>query len=549
MNSISIDNPEDGMIVERYPGMYFQYNKSSNSWIRLNGYQSIKLATQVSPGLMPKEDFQKVQRLLTAPPKTSLTSDQCDAIFNSGVIRLYSKDHSVFVEDFLDLIEGDNVLREKWHIHEDTWGFNFRVNLQFLVEEMKKRGNLISERIAGPKGPPGDRGDPGIDKLDTGPKGPPGVDGENAPFNGALTNSSQFRLKDKSKAVVDVTTEQVSQEENYLVIHKGVISPDKLCTRKVNAQSPKSSWVLVKNKQGVACVPACSKPEQCTDETKFIDIDIIVDSIKDHVNNMIVVAKEERENMAKEWLRTLMKVFNEQKKALCCGLENCRSRKRNQDERRYIETQRIAAASNEFQLLISDQEDDEGTPQEHTKEMTYMDRYKGCFVPTEVEAGPEPNPLALLVVVYVDESKPNYVESKSGFNSDLSAYNAAAAGYTQGPVNILVLQPHLTSNPGTYGEITHSSYTPQQDIVIVQTQRPATLSEQKSAFNTITGGALPTKVGFILDVSGSMLRYDVEPSFSEFKSWVRSQGVSTDEREMKTERWLHWSAEFVNGTW
>jgi len=350
MDLESIPNPVDEMVVEVFPDVFYKYQERENSWIRITGYKSIKPATQIKAGLMTKEDFVKVDELLTAPPKTNLTSEQCNTVFDAGVVKLYSKDRSIFVEDYLDLYGVDETTREQWHIHEDTWGFNFKVNLQFLVEEMKNRGNLISETVVGPKGLDGDRGEPGIDKLDTGPRGSAGEDGVNAPFDGTLSNTSGLILKDKSRAIVDVSTEMISPEENYLVVHKGVISPEKLCTRKVVVEDIQSTWVLVRDKNGIVCGDGCTT--SC-DETSFVDVELIVNSVRENFDTIILKLKEEKEEQVREWLRTMMKVFNDQKYALCCGLENCRSRKRNQDERRYIETSRIAAAAADFSLEIS----------------------------------------------------------------------------------------------------------------------------------------------------------------------------------------------------
>lgn len=375
--NIDIPNPVEGMVIEVFPGVFYQYHERENSWIRINGYESIKPATSIKSGLMTKEDFVKVDGLLTSPPRTSLTSEQCNAVFDSGVIKLYSKDRSIFIEDYLDLYESGKTIREQWHIHEDTWGFNFRVNLQYLVEEMKKRGNLISETIAGPKGITGDRGEPGIDRLDTGPRGKPGDDGTNAPFAGNLSNSSGLTIKDKSKAVVHIETETISPNENYLVVHKGTISPEDLCAKTVSVSNNTSTWVLVKDQKGI-CNSGCA--EIC-DKTYFIDIEIIINSIKEHTNNLILKAKEEKESQVREWLRTMMQVFNDQKYALCCGLENCRSRKRNQDERRYIETSRIAAAAAEFKLVISGSKDGEDVPEPHSKSELDPDVYKSCQGP------------------------------------------------------------------------------------------------------------------------------------------------------------------------
>jgi hypothetical protein len=341
---------KDGDIVERLPGVYFQWDSSTNSWIRLNGFMSVKVATPVSDGLMPKEDFIKLQRLLTAPPKTTLTSTQCNATFDGGSIQLVSRDFSMFVEDYLDLKGNNIVSREQWQIHEDTYGFNFRVNLNNLVTEMQNRGNLIAETVSGPPGFKGDRGEPGDDKLDTGPIGDKGEPGTNASFEGDLVNATQFNSRESGKAVVDVGVETISQDENYLVIYKGSISPDDLCTRKVNVETGSSGWVIARAGNAIVCTDGCTF--KCDDIAHF-DMDIIVDSIKTHTESMINQAKEDREQKALEWMRTMISVFNEQKEALCCALENCRSRTRNSTERKFIESQRIAAASAGFKLEIS----------------------------------------------------------------------------------------------------------------------------------------------------------------------------------------------------
>jgi len=376
----NLPNPTEGEIIEVYPGVFYQYSHSTNSWIRLNGYHSIKPATPVSAGLMTKEDYIKIEGLLKAPPKTRLSSNKCSATFEGGTIGFYSRDGSVLVEDYLDLYETGKTTREQWHIHEDTWGFNFRINLQFLIEEMKKRGNLISENMVGPKGLDGEKGPPGVNKLDTGPMGPDGLPGNNAPFAGTLV-SNNLMVTDKSKAVVDVAVEEVSPEENYLVIYKGTIGPKNLCTKKVNVQNVQSTWLLVRRNKEV-CGTGCQGNAVVSNcETAYLDIEVITDAITEYFNSLIMVVKQERETLVREWLKTMMYTFNDQKYALCCGLENCMSRKRNEDERRYIETQRIAAAAAGYKVLISDRTDGEDVPEPHTKIEVDMDKYKTCDGP------------------------------------------------------------------------------------------------------------------------------------------------------------------------
>lgn len=379
--NIDVENPVDGMTVEVFPGVFYRYYERQNSWIRINGIGSIKPANSIESGLMTKEDFTKIDGLLTAPPRIALSSDDCNAVFETGVIKLISRDRSVKIEDYLDLYQDGDTRREQWRIHEDTWGINFRTNLHFIVEEIKKRNNLISKKVEGPKGPTGDDGEPGIDELDTGPIGEQGETGSNAPFDGGLTNISGMVLKDKSKAIVDIKTENVSSDENYLVVYKGSVSPEKLCTNKVFVDSNNSTWLLVRNKQGISCSDDCTTEASCEDKTVFVDIETIVNSIRDHFNNMLLWAKQDRENRAREWLQTMIKVFNDQKYSLCCGLENCRSRKRNQDDRRYIESQRITAAAAGFNLIISGSRDGEDVPEPHTKVELDMDEFKSCEGP------------------------------------------------------------------------------------------------------------------------------------------------------------------------
>jgi hypothetical protein len=347
---------EDKTIIKK-SGIYFQYDASTNSWIRLDGYKSVPNASTIRNGIMSKDDYQKVQSLLTAPPKTTLTSDQCSTIFTTGSIRLFSGDNSVIVEDYLDLYTSDTTMREQWRIHEDTWGFNFKINLDFLIDQMRERNNLIETTIVGVKGIDGDKGNSGIDRLDTGPQGLVGETGTNAPFDGALLNTSQYVLKDKSRVVVDVEVEEISPEENYLVIKKGIAGVSGLCTRQVNVQNENSSLVLARSINGVLCSQGCfTLSTPC--KTVYFDIEVITDKIKEHVDWLIAQAKADREAKVANWLNALSRVFNDQKHALCCAIENCQSRQRNKDERRYIESQRIAAAAANYALDIGTKDPD-----------------------------------------------------------------------------------------------------------------------------------------------------------------------------------------------
>jgi len=347
-------DPQDGMIFEKTPGVFFQYDSGTKSWVRLDGYKSIELATALAPGLMSSEDYAKINQLLIPPPQITLSSDQCGGAFEAGQIGLFSNDESLFIEDTLDLIGQDGeVTKETWHLHENTYGFNFRVNIDKLVEELEKRGNIHFEQIQGPKGDTGEKGDPGIDKLDTGPKGPTGEDGQNAPFAGDLVEESiPFEITgDPNRAVIKVEVESISKDENYLVITRGLIGNPDACPDEVNVQLQQSPWVLALDfvsESRLQCDTGC--PVCAT--LFYLDFKGIEESVYDRYVYLLNQAKVDRENKAREWLMTMMKVFNDQKAALCCALENCESRKRNQDERRYIEQQRVQGALSNFKVTI-----------------------------------------------------------------------------------------------------------------------------------------------------------------------------------------------------
>jgi hypothetical protein len=343
----------DGTIVERAPGVFYQYVANQNTWVRLDGYKSIKLATAISDGLMAKEDFKKVNKLLVSPPRVTLTSDKCATTFSSGEIGFYSSDESLFIEDTLDLrLPTGEVQKEPWQIHENTWGLNFQVNLRHLISELQSRDNFILNLERGPQGPQGDKGPPGIDKLDTGPKGPQGESGTNAPFDGVLVRTEGFEIDEEdNRAVVQVETETV-EDENYIVVTRGIIGNTEACPNKVNVQDEHSPWALITSSTQ-SCTPGCGIQTEGACDSYFLDMEPIIDIIVDQFYIMLYKAKAEKEALAEEWLRTLMTVFNDVKAALCCALENCRSRKRNAEERRYLETKRMEAAANNMSLVIS----------------------------------------------------------------------------------------------------------------------------------------------------------------------------------------------------
>lgn len=387
MNDIKFPtNPENGMIFEAIPGIFYKYNAGSNCWARLKGVESLGLATPLSDGLMSKQDFDKLQNLVIPPPQTTLKGEECNTTFKSGTVALYSFDESLQVSKNPQILNQASNIESStpWSLHENTAGFDFRVPINRLLQEIQNRNQFKKVQLQGDKGPKGLRGEAGRDRLDTGPVGLTGDDGTNSPFDGSLVNEGiPFESLNNNRAIVDISTEEVSEDENYLVATRANIGNPDACPAMVTPKDFNSALVvalntleggkLVKGETVLAddCALIC---RICSSNIHHINMQNLLNMVFDHFVRRVNRLKLDKETLVKSWLGTMVTLFNEQKAALCCALENCRSRGRNQRTRQYIESQRIQAALGDFQLLIDGEED---------RQVTDMDGHKDCPVPSE----------------------------------------------------------------------------------------------------------------------------------------------------------------------
>ena len=219
-------NPADGAIFQAEANIYYKYNKAMNSWLRLDDSMFISLATPTIDGLMSKEDYQKFLQILTNPPKTSLTSPGCkEIIFNAGVFGIRSSKTHLIVEHNLAIMGIEAIKELPWQIHENTYGINFKVNLPLLVNILINSGNIKFNTTQGEQGDQGPDGDPGIDYLDTGPVGIQGKPGQNAVYPGNLSlDTISGDIGDGTRGIVDISIEEISPTENYLVLTRGVVA-------------------------------------------------------------------------------------------------------------------------------------------------------------------------------------------------------------------------------------------------------------------------------------------------------------------------------------
>jgi len=365
------ENSEDKTIFEAAPGVYYAYNKASNSWNKLPGVGQLGLATYKSNGLMSKDDLRKVEDLVIPPPQSSLSSEKCDFTYKSGTIALYSGDDYLSVTDQLKVGAGTTSEQNvTWGLHKNTHAFNFTINLQELITELDRRGNITKAQIQGNVGLPGPKGDPGIDKLNTGPVGGAGKSGLNHPFAGSVNREAiKFAVSNdtSNRAIVDIAATE-SEDGNYLIVTRANIGnldaqPNQVCV----TDGLESPWLMVldiQNEKQATSVETsdCRTGIVCRTSSSvyYINIDSIIEQFQERFDQLLLELKQLKESVASEWLRVMVAMFAEQKAALCCAMENCNSRKRNTTDRRYIETQRTQAA--QAGLNVSIDGDSESKP-------------------------------------------------------------------------------------------------------------------------------------------------------------------------------------------
>ena len=107
-----------------------------------------------------------------------LTSNNEDLTINYQV-DLYGTDKKTGQSQF--------VKKTVFKIHENTFGIDFKINLDRLIQNLTDSGKLTYQKQVGPPGKQGPRGKNGIDRLDTGPIGPAGTIGTSIPWPYSLT--------------------------------------------------------------------------------------------------------------------------------------------------------------------------------------------------------------------------------------------------------------------------------------------------------------------------------------------------------------------------
>ncbi len=346
------ENPDNGMIFEASPGLFYQYTKPSKTWTRLDGLENISPATISEPGLMTIDDFKKVEGLLLPPLSTTISAQDCGTTFNNGKLDIISSEKHLDIDVKLDLFKGKKAdSKVDFIIHENTFGIDFRINVQRLLEELTARGKLVFRSTPGPIGDPGDRGEPGINNLETGPQGEAGANGKNAPYSGILVEDVGDVKINGSRAVVDIKNDET--DPSVLVVTVGNIGNPNSCPNRANIVDKNSPWMLVTSDKAPVICPVSVGCRICDTQLYYLDISDILSEIENQYEVVIGAIKSAKEDLVRTWLNRLIEMFNEQKTALCCAIEALASKQKNQDIRNIMSGGRAAAAAGGYAFAVS----------------------------------------------------------------------------------------------------------------------------------------------------------------------------------------------------
>ena len=404
-------NPTDKLICEVASGLFYQYEAKQNTWIRLDGFNAFKdLATPVQNGLMSKNDYIKIYNLLLPPPKTILKSEDCSFAFEEGIFGFRSSKDDLFINYQLKLMAKNQAgqiqeTNQLFQIHENTYGINFTINMQQLIETLTTHNQLRYNKQIGPQGIQGSQGDKGIDRLETGPQGIEGIKGKNAPYSGDLNQElSDIITNTPSKGIIDIQIDSISPDENYILATRANISNLDYCPEIIKPKLTNAKWVIIIDESdehvrkyrkecsleicgNQVCLNKIILIPFCSTRLFYVDIAEIEEQIKTRFTDLLAEMKKAKEDLVRKWIDTMSGLFSEQKAALCCALDNCNARNQNASLRERIENMRLQAATAGKQLVISADPAD----RQYTEDETDVIKLPNEGQPFSIELDPKLN--------------------------------------------------------------------------------------------------------------------------------------------------------------
>jgi hypothetical protein len=348
-------DPINGTIFELKPGLVYQYDSKFNSWIRIaSGDVLLKEVTPIKAGAMSAVDLQKLNRLVLPPPESTIIGTDCVVPFKGGSIQLNTTDNYINIAGNVDIKNIDQFGSSlsqafPFHIHQHTFGFDFTLDLQNLIDELSFRGQLNLVGKKGIKGEQGDKGPRGIDSIFSGPPGNQGQQGT-APQCALAIEPEPVTSQAKEgleKALVNVRVVPDSNDDTkfFLEFDRQSVGNENAVASKVNVQQADSFWVLAIETIAGNEVPSsdpCGIPIGAQ-SVYYLDIEPIVSAIQQKFLDEVVLLKQGYEDIVAFWIQTMSDLFDEQKDALCCALEYCLSKTKSTSVREHIESVQASA--------------------------------------------------------------------------------------------------------------------------------------------------------------------------------------------------------------
>lgn len=338
-------NPSNNDIYEAKPRVFYKYSAVTKTWNRISN-PVVPVVTEFENGLMSSSDYTKLIGMIIPPPQSTLSIQGCDTTYSEGFIDI-TGDGIVNVE-----VKSDN-------LHENTGIIDFTLDTGKLVTKLTELGKYILTVEDGDQGEQGEQGDPGLDALPIGPYGKDGAPGANAPWPGSLIEDN-IEILDDNKVVVSIEVDKVSEDENYLVVTRAYAGNPNACPNQIIPTNIQSPWMMAISASAPTSSTSTGKGScsySCNSEIYYFNIESIVKSIRNQYVTYLNSVKATKEAEVNEWLESLITIFEDQKASLCCALESCRSKYRNEDARRYVENARIVAHQNNARVMIGTPDD------------------------------------------------------------------------------------------------------------------------------------------------------------------------------------------------
>lgn len=369
------ENPSHGAIFELRNGLYFQFDATLKSWVKVaSNTLRLSSATATRDGTMSATDYKKLNRLVLAPPFSSLIGNDCVAPFKGGNITLASGDKFLGVDGNVTIrnigSKGEVVSKSQpFKIHQNTYGFDFTIDLPLLVAELKRRGQFNVTGKQGKQGNQGEVGDAGPDYILSGPPGDVGSDGS-APDCAISVEPDALQAtphEGLTKALVGVSVvkDEVDPLKYKLVFDRQTVGIEGSYSDKMYVRGDSSPWILavagneaVNTSTNVTTLVGegnCDLQQVGGTNTVqpvfYIDIEPIVDAVHQEFIREVGILKKGYEDIVKYWIQTMSNLFDQQKAALCCALQYCLSATKSTSLRQHMESVAASAAGSANILL------------------------------------------------------------------------------------------------------------------------------------------------------------------------------------------------------